>query len=173
MRLKIRVVAATAAACEALLLAVSARHAAAQRPIDLGVAIGAAGSQESRETGVHFGIFAQTHQPWRGLRPGAELSYTRFPGIDGRVWVLGARLALTPAVAWPVRPYVIGGAGAYASQGRGVSPGWSGGVGASVPTRVAELSLEYRVQTYYPALSAASDRRTRRTYMPISIGVAF
>jgi hypothetical protein len=61
---------------------------------------------------------------------------------------LTANVLFTPISGKRVAPYVLAGAGGYASQGSGIKPGWTLGGGLRLPGELRSIILESRMHVF-------------------------
>lgn len=66
----------------------------------------------------------------------------------GRLSALTGNLLFTPVSGKRVAPYVLAGAGAYASPGTGIMPGWTLGAGLRLPGELRSIILESRMHVF-------------------------
>jgi hypothetical protein len=96
----------------------------------------------------------------------------------GRVTSLTGNVLFTPISGKRVAPYVLAGAGGYASQGSGIKPGWTLGAGLRLPGELRTIILESRMHVFraherpFPGVMG-TDNNWRYVFTPIGFAIQF
>ncbi|MFL5639566.1 MAG: hypothetical protein ACJ78M_09335 [Gemmatimonadaceae bacterium] len=96
---------------------------------------------------------------------------------SGHVESLTANVVFTPIAGKRVAPYLLAGAGAYATPGSIVKSGWTLGAGLRLPGEFRAITIESRVHAFlrarheYPASYDVG--RWRYLWAPIGLGIQF
>lgn len=96
----------------------------------------------------------------------------------GRVTSLTGNVVFTPIAGKRVAPYVLAGAGGYASQGSGIDPGWTLGAGLRLPGELRSIVLESRMHVFraherpFPGVMATG-KNWQYLFTPIGFAIQF
>jgi opacity protein-like surface antigen len=173
-------------------LALGARAASAQvNPIRLGISGGAAlptgDFGDIVNTGYSVGAFVAVRPPVSPLGLRGEVSWSSF-GFQGNTdanyrilaGTVNAVLNIGTAPVSPVRPYLIGGVGAYRQSVSGDNTtindatrlGLNGGIGLDIPLTGLGVFVEARYTTIFNEKDEDGNRRNTN-FVPISVGIRF
>ena len=140
------------------------------------------GSGPGSGAGYHLTTAAELRTPWSPLHLRVDGLFANWAN-DQRLSALTAGLAVRAPERWRAAPYLLGGAGGYASRVGGVARGWTLGAGLRVPLGTRAFLLESRMHAFDVGerglvRSGASPmspgyNRWQYTYAPLSFSVQF
>jgi len=98
----------------------------------------------------------------------------------GRLTSLTGNVLFTPIAGKRVAPYVLAGAGGYASQGLGINPGWTLGAGLRLPGELRSIILESRMHVFraherpFPGVvDTGTGKNWQYLFTPIGFAIQF
>lgn len=162
-----------------LLGASPASAQAAADGISLGIGGGFAlgpSSPYASSFGYHLLGTLEFPSPVRAFRLRADGLFAHWEA--DRVSSLTANVLFTPISGKRVAPYVLAGAGAYASPGLGVNPGWTLGAGLRLPGELRSIILESRMHVFrarersFPGVMG-TDNNWQYVFTPIGFAIQF
>jgi hypothetical protein len=140
------------------------------------------GSGPASSLGYHLTGAAELRTRWSPLRLRADGLFAQW-GNDQRVSALTGGLVVRAPERWRAAPFLLGGAGGYASRGGGIARGWNLGAGLRVPLGVRAIIVESRMHAFDvgegglarsgTSLANPAYNRWQYTYMPLSFSLQF